>query len=220
MSFDPVPAQRSSRPRPAASTGERLGAGAAAAAELMRSRELYPSRRLLPEQRELREVVRAQQYVGRLLEPLERAGATTLHARRAPGTAFELDHVVVTTGAVLVLVDVVSTRRAPVVIDDFGSLARAGLPLARRQDLLRAAAEDIASECGRHLPTAWTVLVVPVMAVVGSCGLRAPVVSRGLSVVQDDLLQQWATETFPPTVDLVGAAQIAAAVEQTCPVTR
>lgn len=180
--------------------------GAGAAQAFARARELYPTWRLTSEQRDLRDAVRAQQAVGRRLAELERAGAHVLHARKAPGGALELHHVVFTAGGILLLHDIVCSRRSPAGIDSDGALTRGGHRMDRLQLLLRQAAIDVASHCAEQVPEGWTVPVVPAIVLVGDAGGLRASVNGEVAIVRERELIRWAATTLPPTMEPVQLA--------------
>lgn len=93
---------RSPTHRPHLFPADEHTAGQSTAEALQRSQQLYPGR-LSPEQRELRDQVRAEQRVAKLLQRLARVGARVLHDRRLPHSAARLDHLVISASGVYLL---------------------------------------------------------------------------------------------------------------------
>ncbi len=187
--------------------------GHLAAAELERSRQLHPSRRLSPQQKRLQKSVETQRAVARRLEPVVRAGASVFHGVHVPGVGLAVDHIVVAAGGVFVLTDVPSDRRSPVEVSADGSIARGGVSLDRLAQLLGEAARELAAQAGIVLPLGWSVMTVPVVVIDGRSPVKAAAVAGDVSVLPADLLPRWITDAFPSTLDALGVAQLAGAVD-------
>jgi len=174
------------RHRPDIVPGNENTAGQSTLAAFQRSRTLYPGR-MSPEQRDLREQSRAEQRSGKVLDRLVRVGVRTLHDRRLPHSAGQLDHVVI-AGSGLYLVNVVAiTSRRPFQWLG-GKPCVAGQTLTGLADFTVAAADEIATTVARDFDPGWTIAVFPMLTVVGEkFGLH---VDDGVELVGVDRLAE------------------------------
>jgi hypothetical protein len=153
------------RHRPDVIPADENEAGQSTTARLARSRALYPGR-MSPEQRDLRDQARAERRSGKTLDRLTRVGVRTLHDRRLPRSAGQLDHVVVAgSGIYLVNVVAVSSRRPLQWIG--GKPCVAGQTLTSVADFTLAAADEVASTVAAELVAGWTIAVFPIITIVG-----------------------------------------------------
>lgn len=141
-------------------------AGQSTAEALQRSRQLYPGR-LSPEQRELRDQVRAEQRVAKLLQRLTRVGARVLHDRRLPHSAAQLDHLVISASGVYLLSAVAAGRHRPLRVLN-GDLAVGDRPLFLTTEFTYRAATQAADAIAAELGPGWNVVVYPQVVVVGA----------------------------------------------------
>ena len=153
------------RHRPDVIPADENAAGQSTAARLARSRELYPGR-MSPEQRDLRDQARAERASGKILDRLTRVGIRTLHDRRLPRSAGQLDHVVIAgSGIYLVNAVAVGSRRPLQWIG--GKPCVAGQTLTGVADFSLAAADEVAATVASELDSGWTIAVFPIITVVG-----------------------------------------------------
>lgn len=207
-SFD----MRSPTFHPDAFPGEEHVPGQSTAAALARSRQLYPGR-LSPEQRELREQVRAERRVAKVLERLTRVGVRVLHDRRLPHSAAQLDHLVV-SGSGVYLVSTIPARRCRPVRWVNGELAVGDRPLFLTAEFTYRAAWQAAQVIAGELGTGWHVVVYPLVVVVGA--EVAPCVIDQAEV--GDLAQLPSRINYRPAVlDPVEVALLTDAAARACP---
>ncbi len=145
--------------------GEENTPGQSTAARLARSRKLYPGR-MSPEQRDLRDQYRAERRSGKTLDRLARVGTRTLHDRRLPHSAGQLDHLVIAgSGIYLVNTVAVGSRRPLQWIG--GKPCVDGQTLTGLADFSLAAADEVATTVAGDLDPGWTVAVFPIITIVG-----------------------------------------------------
>jgi hypothetical protein len=153
------------RHRPDLVPGEENAAGHSTLAALKRSRTLYPGR-MSPEQRDLRDQVRAERRSGQVLDRLGRVGVRTVHDRRLPHSAGQLDHVVVAGSGIYLVNSVPVTSRRPLQWLG-GKPCVAGQTLAGLADFTLRAADEIATTVARDFDPGWTIAVFPMLTIVG-----------------------------------------------------
>lgn len=134
-------------------------------AALRRSRALYPGR-MSPEQRDLRDQARAERRSGKVLERLVRVGVRTLHDRRLPHSAGQLDHVVVAGSGIYLVNAVAVTSRKPLQWLG-GKPCVAGQTLTGIADFTIAAADEVATTIAADFDPGWTIAVFPMLTIVG-----------------------------------------------------
>jgi hypothetical protein len=145
--------------------GEENAPGQSTAARFARSRSLYPGR-MSPEQRDLRDQYRAERRSGKTLDRLARVGIRTLHDRRLPHSAGQLDHLVIAgSGIYLVNTVAVGSRRPLQWIG--GKPCVDGQTLTGLADFSLAAADEVATTVAGDLHPGWTVAVFPLITIVG-----------------------------------------------------
>ena len=192
--------------------GDEHVAGQSTRARLDRSRIQYPGR-LTPEQRDLRVQARAEQRVGKVLDRLARVGVRTLHDRRLPYSAGQVDHVVIAGSGIYLVNTVAIIRRHPTEWIG-GRLCIGGRTLAALAHFSVASADEIARTIARDFDEGWTIVVFPIIAVVG-----APVelhVDEGVEVVGDDQLASRILYR-QPVLDQVEIALLTDAAARACP---
>ena len=192
--------------------GEENTAGQSTLARLERSRSLYPGR-MSPEQRDLRDQGRAEIGSGKALDRLARVGIRTLHDRRLPRSAGQLDHVVIAgSGIYLVNAVAVSSRRPLQWIG--GKPCVAGQTLTALADFGLAAADEVATTVAAELVPGWTIAVFPIITIVGErFGL---LVEDGVEVVGLARLADRITYR-QPLLDPVEIALLGDAAARACP---
>ncbi len=160
-------ARRMATPRhgPDVVPGEENRAGQSTLARLARSRALYPGR-MTPEQRDLRDQARAERRSGKVLDRLVRVGVRTLHDRRLPHSAGQLDHLVVAGSGIYIVNAVAVGSRRPLQWIG-GTLCVAGQTLAGLADFSIAAAGEVATTVAGDLDPGWTIAAFPVVTIVG-----------------------------------------------------
>jgi nuclease-like protein len=156
------------RHRPDLVPGDENAAGQSALAAFKRSRTLYPGR-MSPEQRALRDQARAEQRSGKVLDRLARVGVRTLHDRRLPHSAGQLDHLVVAGSGIYLVSTVAVTSRRPFQWLG-GKPCVGGQTLTGLADYTVAAADEIATTVARDFDPGWTIAVFPMLTVVGEKG--------------------------------------------------
>ena len=192
--------------------GDEHVAGQSTRARLDRSRIQYPGR-LTPEQRDLRVQARAEQRVGKVLDRLARVGIGTLHDRRLPHSAGQVDHVVIAGSGIYLVNTVAISRRHPMQWIG-GRLCVGGQTLTGLAHFGVAAADEIARTVARDFDAGWTILVFPIIAIVG-----APVelhVDEGVEVVGVDQLASRILYR-QPVLDQVEIALLTDAAARACP---
>ena len=153
------------RHQPDVIPGAENSAGQSTSARFARSRSLYPGR-MSPEQRDLRDQYRAERRSGKVLDRLARVGVRTLHDRRLPHSAGQLDHLVIAgSGIYLVNTVAVGSRRPLQWIG--GKPCVDGQTLTGLADFSLAAADEVASTVAGDLHPGWTVAVFPLITIVG-----------------------------------------------------
>ncbi len=200
------------RHQPDVVPGNENTAGQSTLAAFHRSRTLYPGR-TSPEQRDLRDQARAERRSGKVLDRLVRVGVRTLHDRRLPHSAGQLDHLVV-AGSGLYLVNTVAvTSRKPLQWLG-GKPCVAGQTLTGLADFTVAAADEIATTVARDFDPGWTIAVFPVITIVGEkFGLHVDdgVEQVGVGRLAERIMyRQW-------LLDPVEMALLADAAARACP---
>jgi len=169
---EPQPASRhgmaTPRHQPDVIPGEENTAGQSALAAFRRSRTLYPGR-ISPEQRALRDQARAEQSSGKVLDRLARVGVRTLHDRRLPHSAGQLDHLVITGSGIYLVSAVAVTSKKPFQWLG-GKPCVGGQTLTGLADYTIAAADEIATTVAGDLDPGWTIAVFPMITIVGEKG--------------------------------------------------
>jgi hypothetical protein len=121
---------------------------------------------MTPEQRDLRDQARAERRSGQALDRLVRVGVRTLHDRRLPHSAGQLDHVVVAGSGIYLVNTVAITKRKPLQWLG-GKPCVAGQTLTGLADFTIAAADEVATTVARDFDPGWTIAVFPVLTIVG-----------------------------------------------------
>lgn len=203
---------RSPTHRPDTFPAEEHTPGQSTAATLHRSRQLYPGR-LSPEQRELRDQVRAERRVAKVLERLTRVGARLLHDRRLPHSAAQLDHLVVSGSGVYLVSTVPAGRRRPLRWVN-GGPAVGDRPLFLTAEFTYRAAAQAAQVIAAELGQGWQVVVYPLVVVVDA--ELAPCVIGETEA--GDLAQLPSRISYRPSVlDPAEVALLADATARACP---
>ncbi|HEY7048423.1 MAG TPA: nuclease-related domain-containing protein [Jatrophihabitantaceae bacterium] len=156
------------RHRPDLIPGDENAAGQSTLAAFRRSRTLYPGR-ISPEQRALRDQARAEQSSGKVLDRLVRVGVRTLHDRRLPHSAGQLDHLVIAGSGIYLVNAVAVTGKRPFEWLG-GKPCVGGQTLTGLADYTIAAADEIATTVAGDLDPGWTIAVFPVLTIVGEKG--------------------------------------------------
>ncbi len=132
-----------------------------------------------PEIESWREDAEAERHAARALERLARAGYTVLHDRALPGSASNIDHLVIgPSGAWVVETD---AHRGPLRQNRAGLWA-GKVPLHPRLELVAWMGEEITDQLAAELPAGLQVSVAPVIAFARA----AP--PHGLAVLDDVVL--------------------------------
>jgi hypothetical protein len=153
------------RHQPDVVPGPENAPGQSTISQLQRSRLLYPGR-MSREERLLRDQARAERRCAKVLDPLVRVGIRTLHDRRLPHSAGQLDHVVIAgSGIYLVNTVAVTSRRRLQWIG--GKVCIDGQTLTGLADFTVAAADDIAQTVSRDFDPGWTIAVFSLISIVG-----------------------------------------------------
>jgi hypothetical protein len=180
--------------------GEENAAGQSTAARFARSRDL-------------RDQFRAERRSGKTLDRLARVGVRTLHDRRLPHSAGQLDHLVIAgSGIYLVNTVAVSSRRPLQWIG--GKPCVNGQTLTGLADFSLAAADEVATTVAGELRPGWTVAVFPIITVVGDkFGLH---VDDGVEIVGVARLAERIMYR-QPLLDPLEVALLADASARACP---
>ena len=150
-----------------------------------------------------------ERVVAELLDVLDGAGWCVLHDRYKPGSAANLDHVVVGPPGVFVI-DAKNWKPAPLRFDERGMSLRG----YRKDEELKAAADCAHLVLQRAVSAHADLPAVGVLAFVQDMGLRAPVEHHGVWVLHSEDLLAWLTSQEAvldrATVQRIGATLDAA----------
>lgn len=152
-----------------------------------------------------------ERVVAGLLDVLDGAGWCVLHDRYKPGSAANLDHVVVGPPGLFVI-DAKNWKPAPLRFDERGMSLRG----YRKDAELRGTADCARLVLQRTIGAQADVPATAVLAFVQDMGLQAPVEHHGVWILQSVHLLAWLTSQ-EPTLDRAAVHRVGATLDAALP---